>query len=214
MATFRPADQRSGHGIAEVPPGLLFFTLGDVRLLLEQGVASAGLYLRVDDVRRTVEELRAGGLAIHTEPHLRVEPSAASQRHTDVSIARKAAAGLLACVVLTGCSHGGAHVPGGAAFDPVHGTLARLPHSSGACLAFGPLRQFKVRYLPIVWPAGYHAASGPLRVIGPGGRVIGYPGDALFSSGIVGHAPKQFRCDPGGRYVMFLDGSVRPQKPR
>jgi hypothetical protein len=76
------------------------------------------------------------------------------------------------------------------------------------------LRQFKVRYLPIVWPAGYHAASGPLRVVGPGGRVIGYPGDAIFSDGIVGAAPKQFPCDPGGRYVMFLDGRVTPEKSR
>jgi methylmalonyl-CoA/ethylmalonyl-CoA epimerase len=52
------------------PPGLLFFALGDVRLLLEQGASPAVLYLRVDDVRRRVEELRADGVAIHTEPHL------------------------------------------------------------------------------------------------------------------------------------------------
>jgi hypothetical protein len=119
---------------------------------------------------------------------------------------RKAAATVLGCVVLTGCTHRVSQ--GAAAFDPVHGTLARLPHSSGACLALGPLRQFKVRYLPIVWPAGYHAESDPLRVIGPGGRVIGHPGDSIFSSGIVGAAPQRFPCDPGGRYVMFLDGKV------
>jgi catechol 2,3-dioxygenase-like lactoylglutathione lyase family enzyme len=52
------------------PPGLVFFSLGDVRLLLEQGAASAALYLRVDDVRARVEELRADGVAIRTEPHL------------------------------------------------------------------------------------------------------------------------------------------------
>jgi methylmalonyl-CoA/ethylmalonyl-CoA epimerase len=52
------------------PPGLVFFSLGDVRLLLEQGAASAVLYLRVDDVRGRVEALRAQGVEIHTEPHL------------------------------------------------------------------------------------------------------------------------------------------------
>jgi methylmalonyl-CoA/ethylmalonyl-CoA epimerase len=52
------------------PPGLLFFRLGDVRLLLEEAAAPAVLYLRVDDVRRKVEELRADGVAIYAEPHL------------------------------------------------------------------------------------------------------------------------------------------------
>jgi methylmalonyl-CoA/ethylmalonyl-CoA epimerase len=52
------------------PPGLLFFRLGDVRLLLEEAAAPAVLYLRVDDLRRKVEELRADGVTIYAEPHL------------------------------------------------------------------------------------------------------------------------------------------------
>jgi methylmalonyl-CoA/ethylmalonyl-CoA epimerase len=52
------------------PPGLLFFTLGEVRLLIEKAAAPSVLYLRVDNVRRKVEELRADGVAIHAEPHL------------------------------------------------------------------------------------------------------------------------------------------------
>ena len=45
------------------PPGLLFFTLGDTRLLLEQGAPSATIYLEVDDVRASIEDLRARGRA-------------------------------------------------------------------------------------------------------------------------------------------------------
>jgi methylmalonyl-CoA/ethylmalonyl-CoA epimerase len=52
------------------PPGLLFFRLGEVRLLLERGVPSAVLYLAVDDVRARVEELRAQGVTIQAEPHV------------------------------------------------------------------------------------------------------------------------------------------------
>jgi methylmalonyl-CoA/ethylmalonyl-CoA epimerase len=52
------------------PPGLLFFTLGGTRLLLEAGAPSAVLYLRVDSVRDAVARLRAGGTAIETEPHV------------------------------------------------------------------------------------------------------------------------------------------------
>jgi methylmalonyl-CoA/ethylmalonyl-CoA epimerase len=37
------------------PPGLLFFRAGAVRLLLEQAATSALIYLKVDDVRRTIE---------------------------------------------------------------------------------------------------------------------------------------------------------------
>lgn len=44
------------------PPGLLFFDLDGVRLLLERGAPPAVLYLEVDDVRSTVTVLqgRAG----------------------------------------------------------------------------------------------------------------------------------------------------------
>ena len=52
------------------PPGLVFFRLGDTRLLLERGAPSAMIYVRVDDVRETVERLRADGVAIANEPHV------------------------------------------------------------------------------------------------------------------------------------------------
>ena len=39
------------------PPGLLFFDLDGVRLLLERGAPTALLYLRVDDVRDAVERV-------------------------------------------------------------------------------------------------------------------------------------------------------------
>ncbi|MFC8501538.1 VOC family protein [Pedococcus sp. NPDC057267] len=53
------------------PPGLLFFSLGDgTRLLLEAGAPSALLYVRVGDVRETVERLRAGGVPVESEPHV------------------------------------------------------------------------------------------------------------------------------------------------
>ena len=52
------------------PPGLVFFRLGDTRLLLERGAPSALVYLRVDDVRATVEQLRADGVSIANEPHV------------------------------------------------------------------------------------------------------------------------------------------------
>lgn len=52
------------------PPGLLFFTLGGTRLLLDGNAPSALLYLRVDSVRDTVKRLRADGVAIESEPHV------------------------------------------------------------------------------------------------------------------------------------------------
>ena len=52
------------------PPGLAFFRLGDTRLLIERGAPSALIYLRVDDVRATVEQLRADGVPIANEPHV------------------------------------------------------------------------------------------------------------------------------------------------
>ena len=52
------------------PPGLLFFDLDGVRLLLDANAPSALLYLRVDDVAATVERLRAQGVAIESEPHV------------------------------------------------------------------------------------------------------------------------------------------------
>ncbi len=52
------------------PPGLLFFRLGDTRLLLEGGAQSATLYLQVDSVRERIEELRAKGVPIESEPNV------------------------------------------------------------------------------------------------------------------------------------------------
>jgi len=58
------------------PPGLLFFQIGPVRLLLEQNAASSLIYLRVDDVAQTVERLLAAGVPVISEPHVIF-------RHTD-----------------------------------------------------------------------------------------------------------------------------------
>ena len=52
------------------PPGLAFFRLGKTRLLIERGAPSALIYLRIDDVRVTVDRLRADGVAIAAEPHV------------------------------------------------------------------------------------------------------------------------------------------------
>jgi methylmalonyl-CoA/ethylmalonyl-CoA epimerase len=52
------------------PPGLVFFRVGETRLLLERGAPSALIYLRVDDVRTTIEQLRADDVAIAGEPHV------------------------------------------------------------------------------------------------------------------------------------------------
>jgi methylmalonyl-CoA/ethylmalonyl-CoA epimerase len=50
------------------PPGLLFFDLDGVRLLLESGAPSALLYLAVPDVRVSVAGLRDRGVEILDEP--------------------------------------------------------------------------------------------------------------------------------------------------
>lgn len=52
------------------PPGLLFFNIGVSRLLLETAAASALIYLQVDDVRQTIERMRAQGVVIVDEPHV------------------------------------------------------------------------------------------------------------------------------------------------
>jgi methylmalonyl-CoA/ethylmalonyl-CoA epimerase len=52
------------------PPGLLFFDLDGVRLLLERGAQSATLYLAVPDIEATIERLRANGVTIESEPHV------------------------------------------------------------------------------------------------------------------------------------------------
>ena len=52
------------------PPGLVFFQLGPVRLLIDRGAPSALLYLRVPDVRATIERLRSEGVEVVSEPHV------------------------------------------------------------------------------------------------------------------------------------------------
>jgi catechol 2,3-dioxygenase-like lactoylglutathione lyase family enzyme len=52
------------------PPGLVFFDLDGVRLLLDVGAPSALLYLRVDDLDATVTRLRAAGVPVESEPHV------------------------------------------------------------------------------------------------------------------------------------------------
>ena len=52
------------------PPGLVFFDLDGVRLLLDRAVPSALHYLAVDDLEATVERLRAAGVAVEDEPHV------------------------------------------------------------------------------------------------------------------------------------------------
>jgi methylmalonyl-CoA/ethylmalonyl-CoA epimerase len=52
------------------PPGLLFFTLDGVRLLLERGAPSALVYFEVADVRAEVARLESRGVEVDTAPHL------------------------------------------------------------------------------------------------------------------------------------------------
>lgn len=52
------------------PPGLAFFRIGDARLMLEGSAPSATLYLRVDDIGATVDELRRRGVAFEDEPRV------------------------------------------------------------------------------------------------------------------------------------------------
>jgi methylmalonyl-CoA/ethylmalonyl-CoA epimerase len=52
------------------PPGFAFFDLGNTRLLLDVNGKSALIYLGVDDVRETTENLREQGYKIINEPHV------------------------------------------------------------------------------------------------------------------------------------------------
>lgn len=51
------------------PPGLLFFVVDGVRLLLEPGAPSSLLYLRTDDLDARVAALEAEGVRITAPPH-------------------------------------------------------------------------------------------------------------------------------------------------
>ncbi|HYH35478.1 MAG TPA: VOC family protein [Nocardioides sp.] len=52
------------------PPGLVFFDLGGLRLLLDAGAPSALHYLAVDDLEATVERLRGRDATVESEPHV------------------------------------------------------------------------------------------------------------------------------------------------
>jgi methylmalonyl-CoA/ethylmalonyl-CoA epimerase len=52
------------------PPGLVFFDLGGVRLLLDRVAPSALHYLAVDDIDATVDRLRGRGVTVESEPHV------------------------------------------------------------------------------------------------------------------------------------------------
>lgn len=52
------------------PPGLVFFGLGETRLLLDRGAPSALLYLQVDSVRDRIASLRDRGVVVESEPHV------------------------------------------------------------------------------------------------------------------------------------------------
>lgn len=51
------------------PPGLLFFMIDGVRLLLDANAPSALLYLRTDDLDARVTQLEADGVRIIQHPH-------------------------------------------------------------------------------------------------------------------------------------------------
>ncbi len=52
------------------PPGLVFFDLGGVRLLLDRVAPAALVYLRLPDVRARIDQLRTDGVEIVGEPHV------------------------------------------------------------------------------------------------------------------------------------------------
>jgi methylmalonyl-CoA/ethylmalonyl-CoA epimerase len=52
------------------PPGLAFFMLGGTRLVLDPTAPAGLLYLAVDDVEFTVDELGKRGVTIDTDPHV------------------------------------------------------------------------------------------------------------------------------------------------
>ena len=52
------------------PPGLVFFDLDGMRLLLDRGAPSSLVYLSVDDIDASVQRLRDAGATIESEPHV------------------------------------------------------------------------------------------------------------------------------------------------
>src|SRR4051794_21022508 len=52
------------------PPGLLFYHLGSIRLLLDRGAPTALHYLNVQDLPGKVTQWQAAGVEIVAEPHV------------------------------------------------------------------------------------------------------------------------------------------------
>ncbi|MBT8162336.1 MULTISPECIES: VOC family protein [Arthrobacter] len=52
------------------PPGLLFFDLDGIRLLLDRGAPAALIYLDVADVRSSLEEFRSRGVRVLQDAQL------------------------------------------------------------------------------------------------------------------------------------------------
>ena len=52
------------------PPGLVFFDLVGVRLMLERNAPAAMIYLTVQDLEPTLDRLRRNGVVVETEPHV------------------------------------------------------------------------------------------------------------------------------------------------
>ena len=52
------------------PPGLVFFDLGGVRLLLDRAAPTALHYYPVPDIDAAVERLRSAGVTVESEPHV------------------------------------------------------------------------------------------------------------------------------------------------
>ena len=52
------------------PPGLVFFDVDGVRLMLEGNAPAAMLYLSVQDMDATLDRLRANGVVVESEPHV------------------------------------------------------------------------------------------------------------------------------------------------
>ncbi|HTJ39171.1 MAG TPA: VOC family protein [Dactylosporangium sp.] len=65
-ATFLQEEPRAVYD----PPGLVFFDLDGVRLMLERNAPAAMLYIAVADIAEAVERLRAVGVVIRSEPHV------------------------------------------------------------------------------------------------------------------------------------------------
>jgi catechol 2,3-dioxygenase-like lactoylglutathione lyase family enzyme len=52
------------------PPGLAFFDVGGVRLMLEKNAPKGTVYLRVEDIHAAYKELTGKGVEFIDEPHL------------------------------------------------------------------------------------------------------------------------------------------------